>query len=210
MQDALAEQQWNDPKSLLQQCCLALRAPGKEPDLPIYKWVQSVNHLSSQSLSQSFNQLVIQPIGQTISQTVCQQVSNLASHAGSHDGCIMPAHSVILQQLSQQLHHTTLHCTNLQNTILSITHSSTSFYTPHNPVRPLQAARLIPHSSFIYRTVSESGPNNTKTFKVAVYFRERRLGIGIGQSIQKAQFDAAKNGLLENTGEYYLLRPACV
>ena len=33
-------QDWNDPKSQLQQCCLVLRDPNDEdPDVPIYKYV---------------------------------------------------------------------------------------------------------------------------------------------------------------------------
>jgi hypothetical protein len=33
-------QDWNDPKSKLQQCCLTLRSiDGGEPDIPIYKSV---------------------------------------------------------------------------------------------------------------------------------------------------------------------------
>lgn len=33
-------QDWNDPKSKLQQCCLTLRSmDGGEPDIPTYKYV---------------------------------------------------------------------------------------------------------------------------------------------------------------------------
>lgn len=33
-------QDWNDPKSKLQQCCLTLRTmDGGEPDIPVYKYV---------------------------------------------------------------------------------------------------------------------------------------------------------------------------
>lgn len=35
-------QDWNDPKSQLQQCCLTLRTEGKEPDIPLYKTLQTV------------------------------------------------------------------------------------------------------------------------------------------------------------------------
>jgi ribonuclease-3 len=35
---SIIKQEWNDPKSKLQQCCLTLRAmDGKEPDIPVYK-----------------------------------------------------------------------------------------------------------------------------------------------------------------------------
>lgn len=34
-------QDWNDPKSKLQQCCLTLRTmDGGEPDIPVYKYVE--------------------------------------------------------------------------------------------------------------------------------------------------------------------------
>lgn len=34
-------QDWNDPKSKLQQCCLTLRTmEGGEPDIPIYKVIE--------------------------------------------------------------------------------------------------------------------------------------------------------------------------
>ncbi|KAJ8868389.1 hypothetical protein PR048_029905 [Dryococelus australis] len=41
LQDFIMNQDWNDPKSKLQQCCLTLRSmDGGEPDIPIYKqWI---------------------------------------------------------------------------------------------------------------------------------------------------------------------------
>ena len=34
-------QDWNDPKSKLQQCCLTLRTmDGGEPDIPVYKMIE--------------------------------------------------------------------------------------------------------------------------------------------------------------------------
>lgn len=37
-------QDWNDPKSKLQQCCLTLRTmDGREPDIPIYKCVGTID-----------------------------------------------------------------------------------------------------------------------------------------------------------------------
>lgn len=39
LQEFILNQDWNDPKSQLQQCCLTLRTEGKEPDIPLYKWV---------------------------------------------------------------------------------------------------------------------------------------------------------------------------
>ena len=38
LQQFILNQDWNDPKSKLQQCCLTLRTmDGGEPDIPIYK-----------------------------------------------------------------------------------------------------------------------------------------------------------------------------
>jgi hypothetical protein len=41
LQDFIMNQDWNDPKSKLQQCCLTLRTmEGGEPDIPVYKYVK--------------------------------------------------------------------------------------------------------------------------------------------------------------------------
>ncbi|XP_076346956.1 ribonuclease 3 drosha [Tachypleus tridentatus] len=41
LQDFIMNQDWNDPKSKLQQCCLTLRSmDGGEPDIPVYKVVE--------------------------------------------------------------------------------------------------------------------------------------------------------------------------
>ena len=38
LQHFIINQEWNDPKSKLQQCCLTLRAMnGHDPDIPVYK-----------------------------------------------------------------------------------------------------------------------------------------------------------------------------
>lgn len=38
IKDFILNQDWNDPKSKLQQCCLTLRSmDGGEPDIPVYK-----------------------------------------------------------------------------------------------------------------------------------------------------------------------------
>nr|AMN88357.1 DROSHA [Mytilus galloprovincialis] len=43
LQDFIKNQVWNDPKSQLQQCCLTLRdLDGGEPDIPIYKMIESI------------------------------------------------------------------------------------------------------------------------------------------------------------------------
>ncbi|KAL1374232.1 hypothetical protein pipiens_018211 [Culex pipiens pipiens] len=42
LQDFIMNQDWNDPKSKLQQCCLTLRTmDGGEPDIPIYSIQQA-------------------------------------------------------------------------------------------------------------------------------------------------------------------------
>ncbi|KAL7304048.1 hypothetical protein TKK_0003512 [Trichogramma kaykai] len=41
LQDFIMNQDWNDPKSKLQQCCLTLRSmDGGEPDIPLYKVIE--------------------------------------------------------------------------------------------------------------------------------------------------------------------------
>ncbi|UYV73709.1 DROSHA [Cordylochernes scorpioides] len=41
LQDFILYQEWNDPKSKLQQCCLTLRTmEGGEPDIPVYKVIE--------------------------------------------------------------------------------------------------------------------------------------------------------------------------
>ncbi|KAM4688593.1 ribonuclease 3 isoform 2-T2 [Discoglossus pictus] len=42
LKEFILNQDWNDPKSQLQQCCLTLRTEGKEPDIPLYKTIQTV------------------------------------------------------------------------------------------------------------------------------------------------------------------------
>lgn len=43
LQVFIMNQDWNDPKSKLQQCCLTLRTmDGSEPDIPIYKVIESI------------------------------------------------------------------------------------------------------------------------------------------------------------------------
>jgi ribonuclease-3 len=44
LQQFIINQDWNDPKSKLQQCCLTLRAMnGKDPDIPVYKVSRFIN-----------------------------------------------------------------------------------------------------------------------------------------------------------------------
>ncbi|KAL8611812.1 hypothetical protein ACOMHN_053533 [Nucella lapillus] len=43
LKDFILNQDWNDPKSQLQQCCLTLRRMGAgEPDIPVYKVIESL------------------------------------------------------------------------------------------------------------------------------------------------------------------------
>lgn len=43
LKDFIMNQDWNDPKSKLQQCCLTLRTmDGGEPDIPVYKVIESI------------------------------------------------------------------------------------------------------------------------------------------------------------------------
>uniref|UniRef100_A0A8D8M7L3 Ribonuclease 3 n=1 Tax=Cacopsylla melanoneura TaxID=428564 RepID=A0A8D8M7L3_9HEMI len=52
LQYFILNQEWNDPKSKLQQCCLTLRTlDGGEPDIPIYKVIEHVGPTNSRSYS---------------------------------------------------------------------------------------------------------------------------------------------------------------
>ncbi|XP_078736374.1 ribonuclease 3 [Lampetra fluviatilis] len=42
LKEFILNQDWNDPKSQLQQCCLTLRTEGREPDIPVYKILQTL------------------------------------------------------------------------------------------------------------------------------------------------------------------------
>lgn len=46
-----------------------------------------------------------------------------------------------------------------------------------------------------YKVVESTGPTNTRVYKVAVYFREKRLACSTGHSIQQAEMNAAKKAL---------------
>ena len=51
LQQFIVNQEWNDPKSKLQQCCLTLRTmDGGEPDIPVYKVKIRNSHLELLSL----------------------------------------------------------------------------------------------------------------------------------------------------------------
>uniref|UniRef100_A0A914I9D7 Ribonuclease 3 n=1 Tax=Globodera rostochiensis TaxID=31243 RepID=A0A914I9D7_GLORO len=46
-----------------------------------------------------------------------------------------------------------------------------------------------------YKTIGVEGPTNTRVYRVAVYFRNKRLSDGMGSSVHQAQMQAAQNGL---------------
>ncbi|CAD6198909.1 unnamed protein product [Caenorhabditis auriculariae] len=46
-----------------------------------------------------------------------------------------------------------------------------------------------------YRTLKVEGPTNTRTYEVAVYFRNKRLAVGAGGNIHAAQMNAAEKAL---------------
>ncbi|CAI4222182.1 unnamed protein product [Auanema sp. JU1783] len=48
-----------------------------------------------------------------------------------------------------------------------------------------------------YRVISAEGPSNTRRYKVAVYFRERRLAVGEAGNMHSAEMDAAKRAIIE-------------
>lgn len=45
-----------------------------------------------------------------------------------------------------------------------------------------------------------SGPTNQRTYTVAVYFREKRLAVGVGGGIQQAEMKAAEAALNQPGG----------
>ena len=47
----------------------------------------------------------------------------------------------------------------------------------------------------VYKVIDTIGPTNTRVYKVAVYFKDRRLATGQGPSIQDAEMAAATNAL---------------
>lgn len=55
----------------------------------------------------------------------------------------------------------------------------------------------------IYKVIECTGPTNTRIYKVAVYFRGKRLASSTGHSIQQAEMEAAKKAL-ENSSEINL------
>ncbi|VDK69958.1 unnamed protein product [Litomosoides sigmodontis] len=50
-----------------------------------------------------------------------------------------------------------------------------------------------------YRTIAIEGPTNTRIYKVAVYFRKKRLAVGCGHTMQLAQMRAAENALIKRS-----------
>lgn len=54
----------------------------------------------------------------------------------------------------------------------------------------------------IYKVIECTGPTNTRVYKVAVYFRGKRLASSCGHSIQQAEMEAAKKAL-ENSSELF-------
>nr|AEF32762.1 DROSHA [Ascaris suum] len=58
-----------------------------------------------------------------------------------------------------------------------------------------------------YRTIAVEGPTNTRVYKVAVYFRKKRLAVGSGHTMQIAQMHAAENALIEQAHLFPALRP---
>jgi len=50
-----------------------------------------------------------------------------------------------------------------------------------------------------YRVLEESGPAHKRIFKMGVYFGEKFVAEGEGQSKQEAEIEAAKNALARNS-----------
>jgi ribonuclease-3 len=54
----------------------------------------------------------------------------------------------------------------------------------------------------VYKVVDTIGPTNTRVYKVAVYFKDRRLATGEGPSIQDAEMAAATNALKQYRDQF--------
>jgi ribonuclease-3 len=48
-----------------------------------------------------------------------------------------------------------------------------------------------------YKVTEVMGPTNTRVYKVAVYFKNKRLATSRGHSIQEAEMNAASNALVK-------------
>uniref|UniRef100_A0A158R4D2 Ribonuclease 3 n=1 Tax=Syphacia muris TaxID=451379 RepID=A0A158R4D2_9BILA len=57
-----------------------------------------------------------------------------------------------------------------------------------------------------YKTIAVEGPTNTRLYKVAVYFRQKRLAVGFGHTMQIAQMHAAENALVEQAHLFPILK----
>uniref|UniRef100_A0AAF5PTB3 Ribonuclease 3 n=1 Tax=Wuchereria bancrofti TaxID=6293 RepID=A0AAF5PTB3_WUCBA len=57
-----------------------------------------------------------------------------------------------------------------------------------------------------YRTIAVEGPTNTRIYKVAVYFRKKRLAVGCGHTMQLAQMRAAENALIKRSDLFPTLK----
>ncbi|VDN05000.1 unnamed protein product [Thelazia callipaeda] len=59
-----------------------------------------------------------------------------------------------------------------------------------------------------YKTIAVEGPTNTRVYKVAVYFRNKRLAVGCGHTMQLAQMHAAENALIKRADLFPTLKSA--
>lgn len=58
-----------------------------------------------------------------------------------------------------------------------------------------------------YKTIGIEGPTNTRVFRVAVYFRSKRLADGFGPSVRLAQMKAAENALAQHGHSFSTATP---
>lgn len=90
LQDFIMNQDWNDPKSKLQQCCLTLRTmDGGEPDIPVYKWVNSTTRYFFDELCHFDNRLIIATIVHYFF-FQSHRVQGPDEHARLYSCCILP------------------------------------------------------------------------------------------------------------------------
>ncbi|XP_067943172.1 ribonuclease 3-like [Watersipora subatra] len=58
-----------------------------------------------------------------------------------------------------------------------------------------------------YKVVGRVGPSHNSRFKVAVYYKDQRIGVGEAHSIKSGQFEAAQNALDTNHAMFPMLKP---
>lgn len=90
LQDFIMHQDWNDPKSKLQQCCLTLRTmEGGEPEIPVYKVIQCMGPTNTRlyTVAVYFKE---NRLAQATGHSIQQAEMNAAKKALQHSQSLFP------------------------------------------------------------------------------------------------------------------------